>query len=155
MAETGQPSKHPVLPPIYFFGAIALMVALDLSVPLATLIEPPLTYLGWALFALAIALILSVDRRFKRVGTTIKPFQRSSALVTDGLFAVSRNPIYTAMVAALAGIVLALGSLSPLAIIPPFVYIIRTRFIAVEERMLEDAFGEAYRDYRTRVRRWI
>ena len=59
------------------------------------------------------------------------------------------------MVAALVGIFLALGSLTPLAIIPPFVYIIRTRFIAAEERMLEDAFGGAYRDYRKRVRRWI
>jgi len=155
LADTSQPPRHRILPPIYFLSAIALMVALDRLVPLVTLIETPLTYLGWVLFALAIAVILAVDRRFKRAGTTIKPFERSSALVTDGPFAFSRNPIYLAMVVALFGIVLALGSLTPLAIIPPFVYIIRSRFIAVEERMLEDAFGEAYRAYCARVRRWI
>jgi protein-S-isoprenylcysteine O-methyltransferase Ste14 len=155
LADTGQPSRRRILPPIYFFGAIVLMVALDRLVPLVTLIQAPFTYLGWLVFAAAIAAALAVDRRFKRVGTTIKPFERSSALVTDGLFAISRNPIYLAMVVALVGIFLALGSLTPLAIIPPFVYIIRSRFIAVEERMLEDAFGEAYRDYRNRVRRWI
>ncbi len=155
MAETGQPSKHPVLPPIYFFGAIALMVALDRFLPLITLIEPPITYLGWVLFAVAVAAVLAVNSQFKRAGTTIKPFQESSALVTGGLFAYSRNPIYVGMVAALLGIFVALGSLTPIVIVPPFIYIIRSRFIAAEERMLEDTFGDAYRAYRNRVRRWI
>ena len=74
MADTGQPSKHPVLPPIYFFGAVALMVALDRFLPLITLFEPPITYLGWVLFALAVAAVLAVNWHFKRAGTTIKPF---------------------------------------------------------------------------------
>jgi protein-S-isoprenylcysteine O-methyltransferase Ste14 len=155
VAETGRPPKRRILPPIYFFGAIVLMVALDRLLPLMTLIQPPVTYLGWLLLALAVAVALAVDRQFKRTGTTIKPFERSNALVTDGLFAFSRNPIYLGMVVGLVGTFVGLGSLSPLVIIPPFVYIIRTRFIAVEERMLEDAFGEAYRDYRNRVRRWL
>jgi protein-S-isoprenylcysteine O-methyltransferase Ste14 len=97
----------------------------------------------------------TVNRRFKRAGTTIRPFEDSSALVTDGLFAFSRNPIYLGAVVGLLGIFVVLGSLSPLAVIPPFVTIIRARFIAVEERMLEAAFGDAYRDYMKRVRRWI
>ena len=155
MTETGQPSKHPILPPCYFLGGIAVMVALDRFVPVVTLIEPPITYLGWVPFGLALAMALSVNWRFKRAGTTIRPFEDSSALVTDGLFAFSRNPIYLGAVVGLLGIFVVLGSLSPLAVIPPFVTIIRTRFIAVEERMLEAAFGDAYRDYMKRVRRWI
>jgi len=155
VAETGQPRKHPVLPPFYFLGGIAAMVALDRFVPVVTLIEPPITYLGWVLFALGIAIAFAVNWRFKRAGTTIKPFEDSSALVTDGPFAFSRNPIYLGAAVGLLGIFVVLGSLSPLAVIPAFVYIIRTRFIAVEERMLEDAFGDDYRDYMKRVRRWI
>ena len=155
VAQTGQPAKHPVLPPFYFLGAIVLMVALDRFLPIVTLIEPPITYLGWVLFGLGIAVALAVNWRFKRAGTPIRPFEESTALVTDGPFAFSRNPIYLGAIVGLFGIFVVLGSLSPLAVIPPFVYIIRTRFIAVEERMLEAAFGEAYRDYKTRVRRWI
>ncbi len=155
MAKTGQPPKHPVLPPFYFLGAIALMVALDRFVAVVTLIEPPITYLGWIPFGLALAMAFSVNWRFKRPGTTIKPFADSSALVTDGPFAFSRNPIYLSAVVGLLGIFVVLGSLSPLAVIPPFVTIIRVRFIAVEQRMLEAAFGDAYRDYTKRVRRWI
>lgn len=155
MAETGQPSKHPILPPFYFFGAIALMVALDRFLPLMTLIEAPVTYLGWVPFGLALALALAVNWQFKRAGTTIKPFEDSNALVTEGPFAFSRNPIYLSMVVGLLGIFVVLGSLSPLVMVPPFITIIRTRFIAVEERRLEEAFGDAYRDYMKRVRRWI
>lgn len=155
MAQTGTPGTRRVLPPVYFFAAIALMAALDRWLPLARPFHPPLTYLGWLLFALALALAVAVAWRFKRAGTTIKPFQRSSALVTDGLFAYSRNPIYLGMVVGLLGICLALGSLGPLLVVPPFVYILQSRVIAAEERMLEDAFGEAYLEYCRRVRRWL
>ena len=155
MADNGRETKRRILPPVYFAVAITVMVALDRYLPLVDLIEPPLTYLGWLLFFLAIAAALAVAAQFRRAGTTIKPFEDSTALVTDGLFAHSRNPIYVAMVVGLFGIFLALGSLSPLVMIPPFVYIIQTRFIAVEEHMLEAAFGDAYRDYTKRVRRWI
>lgn len=147
--------KHPILPPFYFLGAILGMVALDRFLPIVTLIEPPLTYLGWILFALGLGLAFTVNWHFRRAKTTIKPFEESSALVTDGPFAFSRNPIYLGALVSLFGIFLVLGSLSPFALIPPFVYIIHTRFILVEERMLEDAFGETYRDYKGRVRRWL
>lgn len=155
MRKNGRETKHRVLPPVYFAGAITVMVALDRYLPLIDLIEPPLSYLGWLLFFLAIAVAVVVAWQFKRAGTAIKPFEDPSALVTDGLFAFSRNPIYLAMAVGLFGIFVALGSLTPLVMIPPFVYIIRTRFIAAEERMLEAAFGDAYRDYTKRVRRWI
>ena len=155
MSESNLPRKHPILPPFYFLGSIVLMVLLDRFLPIVTLIEPPLTYLGWILFALGLGVAFNVNGRFKRAGTAIKPFEDSSALVTDGPFSFSRNPIYLGALVSLLGIFVVLGSLSPLAPIPPFVYIIQTRFIVVEEGMLEETFGEAYRDYKKRVRRWI
>jgi protein-S-isoprenylcysteine O-methyltransferase Ste14 len=76
-------------------------------------------------------------------------------LVTHGVFAFSRNPMYLSMMLGLLGVFVALGSLTPLAAVPVFFLIIRRRFIAVEERMLEEAFGDDYRAYKSRVRRWL
>ena len=153
MAEP--PQRRRILPPVYFLCALAAMVLLDRFLPLATLIEPPLTYLGWLPFGLAVAVALAVNWQFKKAGTPIKPFQVSTALVTTGPFAYSRNPIYLGMIVGLLGIFVVLGSLSPLFVVPLFAYLIRTRFIAVEEPMLEQAFGAAYADYKSRVRRWL
>ena len=94
-------------------------------------------------------------RQFDRAGTTIKPFETSSALVTRGVFSFSRNPIYVSMMLGLVGFFVVLGSLAPLVVVPAFFLIIRSGFVAVEEAMLEETFGDAYRDYKSRVRRWL
>ena len=144
-----------IIPPVYFFAALAIMVGLDGFLPLLALIEPPLTYLGWAPFALGLVIAIIGKRQFDRAGTTIKPFEASTALVTHGVFAFSRNPMYLSMMLGLLGIFMVLGSLSPLLVLPLFFLIIRTQFIAVEERKLEEAFGEDYRAYKDGVRRWL
>ena len=68
---------------------------------------------------------------------------------------MSRNPIYLGLVLILAGIWIALGTLTPVAVIPLFIAWISFGFIRIEEWMMEETFGEAYRDYCRRVRRWI
>jgi len=155
MEVTNGARKRWIVPPVYFFAALAIMVGLDRFLPLLALIEPPLTYLGWAPFALGLVIAIISKRQFDRAGTTIKPFETSTALVTHGVFAFSRNPIYVSMVLGLLGVFVVLGSLMPLLVVPVFFLIIRTRFIAVEERMLEEAFGDDYRAYKGRVRRWL
>ena len=102
-----------------------------------------------------LALILWVAKLFDRAGTTIKPFQESSALVVRGPYRLSRNPIYLGMVAALLGVGTMLGSLTPFAIVAVFAWAIDRRFIRREEAMLEATFGAAYAEYRTVVRRWL
>ena len=85
----------------------------------------------------------------------IKPFERSESLVVNGPYCLSRNQMYLGMVLILIGIGLLMGSTMPLLIIPVFVWLISTRFISVEERMLTDRFGAIYEDYCKRVRRWL
>ena len=63
--------------------------------------------------------------------------------------------MYLSMMLGLLGIFVVLGSLTPLAVIPLFFLVIRTRFVAAEERKLEETFGDAYRNYTRRVRRWL
>jgi protein-S-isoprenylcysteine O-methyltransferase Ste14 len=99
---------------------------------------------------------MAAERQFVRAGTPVRPFtQQPAALVTGGMFRLSRNPMYLGLVLALAGAALSL--VSPLALLaaPVYGWWVQRRFIEREERLLEERFGNAYRAYCLRVRRWV
>ena len=144
-----------VLPPIYFFLAIAIMVALHYALPVVRWLGPPWRWLGLIPISAGVTFAVIANVQFARHQTTIKPFQLSSALVTGGIFRVSRNPMYLGMVMVLAGIGVCLGTLSPFAAIPLFVWLIRARFVRFEEASLEEQFGDEFLGYKRNVRRWI
>ena len=144
-----------VLPPAWFFVSIILMVGLHLGLPIKQLFLPPITYGGIGLILMGIVIVLVCDYLFRQKNTTIKPFQESSYLVREGLFSYSRNPIYLGMIIVLIGVWIVLGSLSPLLVIPIFTGLIQEVFIKPEEKMLEEKFGEEYRKYQAKVRRWV
>ncbi len=148
-------AKRRILPPVWFLAAIMLMAALHWLAPLARWHVPALRWLGGAAFVAGFVLALASARLFARRGTANRPVQRSSALVTSGPYRFTRNPMYVGLVAMLAGLALLLESLSPLVVVPIFAWIIATRFIAAEERMLGERFGADYAEYRARVRRWL
>lgn len=143
------------LPPVWFLLSIVLMIGLHLWLPLKQLFFPPITYLGMVAIAIGIAIVLFCAYLFHQKNTTIKPFQESSYLVREGIFNYSRNPIYLGMIAILIGLWSFLGSLTPVFIIPVFAWLIQEMFIKQEEQMLDDKFGEEYREYKATVRRWI
>jgi protein-S-isoprenylcysteine O-methyltransferase Ste14 len=143
------------MPPVYFYAAVAAMAGLHWLGPGAVWLEGAARWLGLIPLMAGTALAVIGSQMFQRVGTTIRPFQRSEALVTSGVFALSRNPMYLGMVAGLAGIGMLLGTLTPLAVVPVFAGLIQTHFIAVEERMLGERFGTEYEAYRRKTRRWI
>jgi protein-S-isoprenylcysteine O-methyltransferase Ste14 len=144
-----------LLPPAYFYLAIALMVLLRVLVPLWVLVRWPWNLIGLVPLVVGAALAVAGSRAFRQAGTTIRPFQTSAALVTSGLFSLSRNPMYLGMALGLAGIGLLLGAASPFLVLPVFVLLLDRRFIAVEERMLAETFGASYAAYRRRTRRWL
>jgi protein-S-isoprenylcysteine O-methyltransferase Ste14 len=143
------------LPPTYFWAAVLLMVGLHLLVPLKRLIRSPYIFLGIPLILVGMVLNLWADAAFKRFKTTVKPFEQSDSLITSGIFKVTRNPMYVGMAAVLVGLFIVLGSLTPVFVIPVFVVVMLVRFIIPEERDLERQFGDAFREYRKRVRRWL
>jgi protein-S-isoprenylcysteine O-methyltransferase Ste14 len=94
---------------------------------------------------------------FRRAETTIDPVRidRASALVTTGIYRLTRNPMYVGLTALLCSWAVYLAV--PWAFLGPVFFILfMTRFqIIPEERTMETKFGRAYADYKRRVRRWL
>ena len=159
MTETEKPNipegASRILPPVWFFGAILVMVAIWYGVPGTQVAGNLHLYAGIGLMAVGISFAVYGKKQFDHAGTPVRPFTKSSALVMSGPFRFSRNPMYLAMVVVLIGVGLALGKIAPFAVIPIFIMWIRSRFIRYEEQIMEARFGAAYLDYKNRVRRWI
>jgi protein-S-isoprenylcysteine O-methyltransferase Ste14 len=145
----------PVQPPVYLLAALALQASLHYELPMCECIAYPWSLLGLLPLAGGVVLNLLADAAFKRRGTTVSPFQKSEVLITDGVFRLSRYPMYLGMALILLGVAILLGSASPFAVVPVFALTIDRRFISVEQRRLEDTFGTSFRQYRERVRRWL
>ena len=144
-----------IIPPIYLFLTILLMVMLHYLVPLARLLDPPWSYAGALPLLTGFTIVLWSALLFVRAGTSVKPFEQSTRLVTGGMYQYTRNPMYLGMVFVLLGIALMLGSLSPFLPIPLFAWLIQSLFIVPEEARLEAMFGDEYRSFRDRVNRWL
>lgn len=113
--------------------------------------------LALASAALGAAVALAGVAAFRRARTTVDPRlpQRASALVSGGIYRYTRNPMYLGILLLLGGWALYLASPWSLLPLPLFVIAMNRLQIAAEERHLRDRFGDAYRDYCRRVRRWI
>ncbi len=111
--------------------------------------------LGRALVALGVGVTLVAVLQMSHHQTTVIPRRTPSALVTSGLFAWSRNPIYLADALILTGAILWLDAVLALPLIVVFVWVIQTRFIRDEETRLTIAFGPEFDLWAARTRRWI
>lgn len=145
-----------ILPPAPFAAAIVGGWWLDRAGwPLALGSGEALRWLGWLLVAVALLIFGWSLLTLRRHRTTVNPYRGATALCTDGPFALSRNPIYLADWFVLAGASLILASAWPLVFAPLVWALVRYGVIRHEEAHLEARFGEAYRSYKLRVRRWL
>ena len=142
-------------PPVLLLMAVVLMVVLHYVLPVARWLAWPWRALGALPIAMALLVGFWGAVQFRRHDTTIIPFEQSTALIAEGPYRYSRNPLYISMTLILVGLWILLGSLSPVVVVPLFVWWISTRFIANEERHLEAQFGRTYLEYKTKVRRWL
>ena len=136
-------------------AGLLAMVLLHLYFPVWEFGAPGARYGGVTLIVIGVAIVLWAGFLFNRAKTGIVPFSPATYLVLGGPYLYTRNPMYVGMALALLGAAVFLASLAPLFVLPLFVLIINNRFILAEEAMLEEAFGEAYREYKARVRRWF
>ncbi len=144
-----------ILPPVYFLVTVVMMAALNFFAPIRNILHPPVTYSGAVVIIIGFIITIWSAALFDKAGTAIKPFDDSTHMVTEGMYQLTRNPMYLGMVVILLGIALLFGTLTPFIPIPIFVWLIQTIFISNEENALEKTFGDEYREYKERVRRWL
>ncbi len=144
-----------ITPPVYLFLAIFFMALLHFLFPGIKAVVLPWKLFGVLPLAIGVIINLVADKSFKEHVTTVKPFEDSTSLITTGVFRITRNPMYLGFVLILLGIAILQGSLTPYVVILVFVIFIDTVFIKYEEKKLESTFGQAWLDYRKKVRRWI
>ena len=149
--------KPRIPPPIVMLAAAALMWALHRWIPLANWIAPPWNRLGSVPAEVGLVIAVAAIVRFRQARTTTNPIdlRKASSLVTDGVFRISRNPMYLGLELLLTGWAVWLGSASPWLIPPLFAIVITIAQVIPEERALEQRFGDQYRSYQRRVARWI
>ena len=110
---------------------------------------------GWLLLGVGLALFGWTLATFWHHRTTVNPYKAASSLCTGGPFRFSRNPIYVGDWFILAGVALLLETAWPLLFAPLIWLMLRYGVIRHEEAHLEARFGDDYRDYKARVRRWL
>ena len=145
------------LPPLIFLGFLAAATVLEAVVPLPILAAHafPRYLAGAALAACGFVMIVMGTRRFQAAGTNIPPNLPTTALVVDGIYRRTRNPLYLGATIVYLGLSAAAGSFWAIGLVVPLLWVINTGVIAREERYLERKFGDAYRAYKARVRRWV
>ncbi len=142
-------------PPTLFWILIAAIFTVERFIPLMRFTEPLLLWGGIAVFIFGIGVSVAGKKLFQRIGTNVYTFEEPGELVTEGIYSMSRNPMYLGLVLAVFGAALVSRTLAALILSALFAVIVRYCYIAYEERAMRRKFGERYEAYCLSVRRWV
>jgi protein-S-isoprenylcysteine O-methyltransferase Ste14 len=156
MADTADTAHVIIRPPLAWGLAVVAGLALNWLVPVPFLPgDLPAGWLGAMVFVLALALFAWSIATMTRAGTNIPTNQPTTTIVESGPYRFTRNPIYIGMFLGLIGLAIAFNTIWLLLMMVPFALVIRYGVVAREEAYLDRKFGDVYRGYRARVRRWL
>jgi len=149
--------KTKIPPPFVGLVVMVMMWGINILVPSAQIAMPWVGLISPLLVAVALFVMISAGRLFGRVGTTVNPLDpsKTSDLVTSGIFAYTRNPMYLGLFLILIAWAIWLGNILNVLLLPAFVMYMTAFQIRPEEEALSEIFGDAYHAYRKKVRRWI
>jgi protein-S-isoprenylcysteine O-methyltransferase Ste14 len=142
-------------PPLIYSGAMAIGLLANKLCPISFLPRGLPRVLGWPLIVGGLVIGSLGFREMRRAETNVDPRQPTTAIVTEGPYRFTRNPLYLSMTLIYAGIT-ALANALPAAVLFPIVLrIMRRGVIEREKRYLERKFGDEYLIYKAQVRRWV
>jgi protein-S-isoprenylcysteine O-methyltransferase Ste14 len=145
----------PLPPPFIVLGFLIAGSILSAIFPIDLLPSALRLILGVALVAIGFFIASRAFQAMIRARTPIDPFEPTSAIVSDGPYRFSRNPIYLALALAYLGITLALNAVWAIVLWPIMLIVLTQVVIVREEKYLTGKFGEEYTRYKSKVRRWI
>lgn len=143
------------LPPLLYAGALLLVVILERLMPWSLYAHLARVWIGAALTVAGIAVVLWGSATMHRAGTNVPPNRPATALVTQGPFRYTRNPLYLGLHATFLGLTYLLQSAWGLLVFVPLAVVMHHGVILREEAYLERKFGDAYRAYCKSVRRYF
>ncbi len=156
MSEAHEDTSNAItLPPFVYLGFLAVGLAADLALPYPLLPNAVQFPLGAVIIVASFAILPFAFFRFRAAGTSVHVHQPTTAIITDGAYRFSRNPMYLAMTLLIAGIGVAVDGIWLIAMLAPTLIVMHYGVIVREERYLEAKFGEEYLKYKRAVRRWI
>jgi protein-S-isoprenylcysteine O-methyltransferase Ste14 len=156
MHNTSPDTAHVlILPPLLYGTAFVMGLLLHLVFPIHILPTTLARGIGVVCVLVSFPLALLTLRALSRARTPVDPMKPTTALVTEGPFRYSRNPIYVALTLLYLGVAFLVNAWWILLLVVPVLVVIRYGVIAREEAYLTRKFGDAYRQYTAQVRRWL
>lgn len=142
-------------PPLIFLSGLLVGGLISGFFPVEILPRTLAVIAGISLAVAGLTIILTAIVQMRRAKTNVEPWKPTTAILDEGLYAVSRNPIYLAMALIYTGVSCLFNSfwfLPPLVLV---LLIIHFGVILREEKYLTRKFGNEYLSYKTSVRRWF
>jgi protein-S-isoprenylcysteine O-methyltransferase Ste14 len=156
MDDTADTAQVIIRPPLAWGLAVIAGLALNWLVPLPFLAAGlPAGWLGTMVFLLTLALVAWAIVTMTRAGSNVPTNLPTTTIIEGGPYRFTRNPIYLGMFLGLIGLAIAFDNLWLVMMLVPFAIVISYGVVAREEAYLERKFGDVYRGYRSRVRRWL
>lgn len=145
-----------ILPaPVVYVAFFLLAWALSIAWPLPLQANPWTWFLGWMAIDASVLLMLWAAWLMLWRKTTLNPYGKPQQLLTEGPFRVTRNPIYVADTLLYIGAALLFADIWPWVFLPIVVFAVSMGVIRHEERLMVQHFGDDYRQYMSKVRRWL
>ena len=142
-------------PPLLYGAAVFVFLVLRWFWPMPILAHSVTFWPGLALLLLGLAIVMWGRRALRAAGTNMNPTLPTTAIVTSGPFRFSRNPLYMALTLLYLGLALAVNTWWGIVVLVPLLILMHRGVVLREERYLEAKFGDSYRQYCSKVRRYL